>query len=313
MLNQGGLVRTTQSVREARLRDVEFAVIDVETTGLMNRDRIIEVAVSRIDLNGTVLGEFESLVNPGRTGATTVNIHGITDRELRDAPSFEEISGDLAEILDGAIWAAHNASFDRRFLDLEFSRLEAEVPAWPTVCTMRLSSAAGIRGQRTLAACCSYFGVSRSGDAHQAMDDVDAAVALLLTLLAARADTRFVEVYGTEGPEWALPLPVFPPCRKAARRALRRTEVEAELVVDRNIARGLGAPDEGIRRYLERLDAAMEDRMIEPIELEELIRIATEVDLSPSQAREIHSGYSRVARCGRWRMAGLIRAKSATC
>lgn len=235
-----------QRIGDAKLRDVEFAVIDVETTGLTNRDRIVEVAVSRIDLNGTILGEFESLVNPGRTGATTLDIHGITDRELRDAPSFDEVSGDLAEILKGAVWAAHNAPFDRRFLNLEFSRLEAEIPAWPTVCTMRLSGAAGIRGRKTLAACCTHFGVPLAGDAHRAMDDVGAAGALLLTLLGAYADTPFVEIYGTEGPEWALPLPAFPLCRETGRRALRRTEVASELVVDRNVAGGSGASEKGL-------------------------------------------------------------------
>ena len=58
-----------------------FAVVDVETSGLdPARARIIEIAIVRTDLRGRVLGEFETLVDPGDGDTGEVGVHGITPR-----------------------------------------------------------------------------------------------------------------------------------------------------------------------------------------------------------------------------------------
>lgn len=276
-------------IAEMSLGEVEFAVVDLETTGFWKRDRIIEVAVRRVDLSGSILAEFETLINPGRTAANNMEIHGIRDRELRDAPTFEEISGDLAEVLNGSVWAAHNASFDKRFLRSEFDRIETTLPEWPAVCTMRLASALGRPADRTLAACCEHFEIEFHGEAHQAMNDVRVTAALLLTLLAARSGSRFGELYGTEGDEWHTPLPELRVSRRPTGRIHRRGEVGEELTVSPLIAIGAGSDAEGVRRYLDRLSAAMDDRVIEPDEIEDLVRIAGEEGISPSRAQEAHA------------------------
>jgi DNA polymerase III epsilon subunit-like protein len=60
----------------------EFAVVDVETTGLFHRiDRIIEIAVIRVDGNGNLVDEYVTLVNPNRDLGPT-HIHGITAKEV---------------------------------------------------------------------------------------------------------------------------------------------------------------------------------------------------------------------------------------
>jgi DNA polymerase-3 subunit epsilon len=113
-----------------------FAIIDVETTGVNPLlDRIIEIAVIRTDREG----EFSSLVNPVRrlppfiTGLT-----GISDDDLVDAPRFEEIAPEIADLLEGAVFVAHNARFDYGFVRNEFKRLGVSL-AVPTLCTVRLS------------------------------------------------------------------------------------------------------------------------------------------------------------------------------
>ena len=54
-----------------------YAVIDVETTGLHNQDRIVEIAIVTLDQDLTVVDEFDTLVDPGRDVGPT-GIHGIT-------------------------------------------------------------------------------------------------------------------------------------------------------------------------------------------------------------------------------------------
>jgi DNA polymerase-3 subunit epsilon len=62
-------------------------------------------------------------------------IHGITDRDVLDAPRFQDVAGDLLHALADSVVAAHNVYFDLRFLRFELDRLGLfrEVPH---VCTM---------------------------------------------------------------------------------------------------------------------------------------------------------------------------------
>ncbi|VEI12519.1 3'-5' exonuclease [Trueperella bialowiezensis] len=115
-----------------------FAVIDIETTGLdPHTDRVVEIAVLHLDRALQETGRWQSLVDPGRdTGA--VHIHGITTAHVTGAPTFADIATALADRLASRLIVAHNAQFDRAFLNREFER--AGVPhrlgdeSW--VCTM---------------------------------------------------------------------------------------------------------------------------------------------------------------------------------
>jgi DNA polymerase III subunit epsilon len=113
-----------------------LAIIDIETTGCDPvRDRIIEIAVIRTD-SGT---EFSSLVNPGRSLPPFITgLTGITADQLVDAPRFEELAPEIADMLEGAVFTAHNSRFDYGFVRNEFKRIGISFSA-PTLCTVRLS------------------------------------------------------------------------------------------------------------------------------------------------------------------------------
>lgn len=271
--------------------ETEFCVLDLETTGFRRSDRIIEVACRRIDLDGNVLAEFETLINPDRTAAETTSINGIADRDLRDAPRFADISGDLESILSGSVILAHNASFDLRFLASEFERLDATFPSWPSLCTMRMSSAAGGPSRPTLTACCEYFEVEIPFGLHQAMVDVSVTAQVAYRILSPQRDERFDMIYGTQGPEWECPLPRFAASDKPPGRTFLRDQVKPELTVNPRMATGVDGTDHGLARYRSRLERAMEDRLIEEHELDDLLDILGEEGLSPSQAHEVHAGY----------------------
>ena len=115
------------------------AFVDVETTGTTPRDaRITEIAIVRV-LEGELVEEWCSLVNPECSIPEEIRaLTGITNEMVRGAPTFAEIRREVAERLEGALFVAHNARFDYGFLKSEFLRLEMPFTA-DVLCTVRLS------------------------------------------------------------------------------------------------------------------------------------------------------------------------------
>jgi DNA polymerase III epsilon subunit family exonuclease len=127
--------------RNQSLRNLTYAVVDVETTGLsaLAGDRICELAIVTAK-NGQIADQYQTLVNPGRSisyGASAVN--GISNSMVRNAPSFRSIAGELLELLDGAVLVAHNASFDLSFISTELRAAGYSPPENPVVDTLALA------------------------------------------------------------------------------------------------------------------------------------------------------------------------------
>src|SRR5690606_36026425 len=100
-------------------------VLDFETTGLSpdQGDRVIEVGAVLIE-NNRITDRFQSLMNPGmRINGFIENYTGITNAMLKDAPPVPEVMEEFASFLGDHHLVAHNANFDRRFLDAELRRL----------------------------------------------------------------------------------------------------------------------------------------------------------------------------------------------
>ncbi|HCH2127007.1 TPA: 3'-5' exonuclease [Vibrio parahaemolyticus] len=100
-------------------------VLDFETTGLSPTlgDRAIEIGAVKL-VDGEVVDSFQQLMNPGfRVNSFIENYTGITNDMLRIAPSCEEVMTSFSEFIAGENLIAHNASFDKRFLDAELERI----------------------------------------------------------------------------------------------------------------------------------------------------------------------------------------------
>jgi DNA polymerase-3 subunit epsilon len=113
--------------------------VDIETTGGSYRNsRVLEVAAIRFE-NGEIVKEFSTLLDPGTRIPTVItSITGITERDIIGAPGFEEIADELLEVLDGAVFIAHNVRFDYSFLKQEFAMIGTTfLPR--LLCTVRLS------------------------------------------------------------------------------------------------------------------------------------------------------------------------------
>lgn len=210
----------------ALLGATSFAVVDVETTGFspLNGDRVVEIAVVR--LTGDSSTEYVTLVNPLRDVGPTY-IHGITAKDLAQAPMFSEIAGDLLEMLNGAVIVAHNIRFDLGFLSAELSAAGVFLPAVPCLCTLTLSyrlepSLANHR----LATCCAAFGLIYEGS-HTALVDARAEAELLRRFLLMAEDdgTTTLEALGCKPARF--PTAEWPHLQRSGRHLLR-TETASE-------------------------------------------------------------------------------------
>lgn len=104
--------------------DRPLVCLDLETTGTdLQRDRIVEIALVRVEPDGT-RQEFVARVNPGiAIPFDATRVHGIADADVREAPRFAEIAPQVAALLEGADLAGFNTGrFDVPLLLAEFER-----------------------------------------------------------------------------------------------------------------------------------------------------------------------------------------------
>jgi DNA polymerase-3 subunit epsilon len=115
--------------------------VDIETTGgSYKNSRVLEVAAIRFE-DGQVVKEFSTLINPETyIPASITSLTGISEGDVVDAPIFSDIADELAEILHGAVFIAHNVRFDYSFLKQEFAMAGMDFSP-KLLCTVRLSRA----------------------------------------------------------------------------------------------------------------------------------------------------------------------------
>ncbi len=116
-------------VTQQSLDEIDFVVLDTETTGLRPRsDRVIEVAAVRVR-HGKIVNSFQSLLNPGRHLPPFIaKLTGISQEMVQDAPLAKEIMPDFLQFIDGAILVGHNLGFDLNFLTYEAQLLDLAFP-----------------------------------------------------------------------------------------------------------------------------------------------------------------------------------------
>ncbi|MFC6083731.1 exonuclease domain-containing protein [Sphaerisporangium aureirubrum] len=268
-----------------------YAVIDVETTGLRPswRDRVVEIGVVHVDLEGRVTGEWGTLVNPERDLGPQ-HIHGISASDVRHAPKFKDIAGTVLALLRGRVPAAHNLGFDAGFLQAEFDRTGVAVPslAGIGVCTMAEARRFLPDAPRNLAGCCAVADVPLDGH-HDALIDARAAAGLLC---------RYLEVTRPTSP-WPVALRAAVaadwPAAEVADAAGVRRGVAAERQ-DHFLARVLDRMPQTAEpvqadRYLALLDQVLLDHHISAAEADALVELATALGLCRTDLDRLHGRY----------------------
>lgn len=173
------------------VREIAF---DTETTGFdyNGEDRVVELGAVEL-INHIPTGKtFRQLVHPRRkVSEATVRITGITDEMLADQPHFDapEVVDAFLEFIGDATIVAHNAAFDRGFLNAELGRCgRAPVPEIRWIDTVAMAKKKFPGAPASLDALCKRFDVSlESRTLHGALLDAQLLATVYLELLGGRA------------------------------------------------------------------------------------------------------------------------------
>tara|TARA_R110002020_G_scaffold83397_1_gene206788 strand:- start:186508 stop:187206 length:699 start_codon:yes stop_codon:yes gene_type:complete len=173
------------------IREIAF---DTETTGLNpnDGDRVIEIGAVEM-INHIPTGKtFHTRINPRRSvSEATIRITGLTDDHLKDAPFFEEehVVGAFLEFIGDAVLVAHNAGFDRGFLNMELGLCGRDpIPDDRWLDTAALARKKYPGAPASLDALCKRFDISlESRTLHGALLDSQLLASVYLELLGGRA------------------------------------------------------------------------------------------------------------------------------
>ena len=153
-------------------------ILDTETTGLSanNGDKIVEIACIEL-LNDKDFGaSFHYYINPERhIPIESTNIHGITNDKVADCKKFVEIYEELIEFIGDSQIIAHNAEFDRGFINAEFRHInKAEIPKSKFIDTLTMAREKFPREKVSLDHLCNKFNISLESrkDYHGALIDI---------------------------------------------------------------------------------------------------------------------------------------------
>lgn len=111
-----------------RLGDRKTLILDLETTGLLSKDPDTEIVqISVVNMSGRPV--FSMLVKPNKPlSQEVIDIHGITNEMVMDAPIFPQISKMLSFILEDKHVIAYNADFDLKLLWHMYKKYNLETP-----------------------------------------------------------------------------------------------------------------------------------------------------------------------------------------
>ncbi|QIR16045.1 3'-5' exonuclease [Shewanella aestuarii] len=148
-------------------------VLDFETTGLSPDmgDRAIEIGAVKI-VDGKIVDNFQALMNPGRRVNSFIESYtGISNAMLAKAEPCEVVMQRFADFCQNFNLVAHNASFDKKFLDAEFKRINHHYQG-QFACSLLLSRRISQQApNHKLATLVEYHQLSTDGLFHRALAD----------------------------------------------------------------------------------------------------------------------------------------------
>ena len=151
--------------------EAAIVCLDCETATLRGAPHLLELGAVRV-VDGEVEDTFNTYVRPEveiDPGATA--IHGISDKDVFDAPTADIALAEFTTWLGDDWMAAHNSAFDARVLGFEFRRAHLEPPDAPVLDTLRLSRRfLPDAPNHKLDTLCAYLDLD-DGDRHRALPD----------------------------------------------------------------------------------------------------------------------------------------------
>lgn len=112
-----------------------YAIVDLEATGNGSYAKIIQIGIVIVEA-GQIVESYATDINPHEKLEQQIcELTGITDQQLAHAPDFGEVAKEIYDLLEGAIFVAHNVSFDANLLTeaLFFEGYDLHAPRVDTV------------------------------------------------------------------------------------------------------------------------------------------------------------------------------------
>ncbi|GLY21620.1 3'-5' exonuclease [Micromonospora sp. NBRC 101691] len=277
-------------------RGLTFAFLNLETTGLHPNkgSRVCEVGIVRMRGDGVVLDEYSTLVNPGMR-INNEEYHGITNVDVRHAPAFQDVAGDVLAYLGGAIVVSHHLDYEEKFLVAEYGRLGVTLQRVPGMCTLVAARTQLDRWGYKLDNVANLITGEWPTALHSALGDSRALAGTLAKLIA-----EAPQPLSWVGPP-PVPLPGLPRTGIVAPRAagLRKgTEGWLATLTARLPYMASSPPPrpEGLRDYRALLAHALADGRIVGEEAAQLAVTAARAGLTQSTARQVHVEFLAEAR-----------------
>jgi DNA polymerase-3 subunit epsilon len=259
---------------------------------------VIEIGIISVTDTGEIEDEWSTLVNPGRDVGPS-DIHGITARDVLDAPTFREVAHHVVSRLSGRTLVAHNARFDTQFLDYEFERACLGTrPPTPSLCTMQLSYSYLRGSSRKLRDCCQAAQVDHV-DEHTALGDARAVTGLLLHYLSrCGVPVPWSDVLDATREHWWPTFDIVPKTVRTTTRSGARPRPDAWLDrITSNLPRN---PEPRVEAYLDVLEQAMLDNYLSAHEEEALVDVAIDLGLQRDQIAAVHATYLDAMAIAAW-------------
>jgi len=167
-----------------------IVVLDFETTGLSPQqgDRAIEIGAVRI-VNGELVERFQELMNPGRRVSAFIEDYtGISNKMLKGAAPCDEVMDRFANFIANSNLLAHNASFDKRFLDAELANISRSYGGTFSCSLLVARRVFQAAPNHKLATLVSFANIASDGMFHRALYDSEMTAKLWLAMLAEITD-----------------------------------------------------------------------------------------------------------------------------
>lgn len=157
---------------------------DLETTGIsIVKDRIVEISYLKVMPNGDEESKTRRINPEMPIPPESTAVHGITDEDVKDAPTFKSIAKSLAAQIEGCDLAGYNSNrFDIPLLAEEFLRAEVEIDLMKRKF-IDVQTIFHKKEQRTLSAAYKFYCDKELEDAHSAEADTKATYEILKSQL----------------------------------------------------------------------------------------------------------------------------------
>ena len=141
-------------------------IFDTETTGLdPKQERIIEIGAVELENRFPTGRTFHHYLYPDgrKVDPGALAVHGISDADLAGKPLFSAIADAFLEFVGDGKLVAHNAGFDKSFLNAELARMSREpVPDDSFIDTLAIARRRHPMGPNSLDALCKRYGISNA-------------------------------------------------------------------------------------------------------------------------------------------------------